>query len=548
MDVSPSSGSSLLHAAQALDGVFLAAVRYGTSSTAWQDAALHLLEVLPRDGTFSLHLGPGFVAELGLRAGALGTQTHAIHEAWRDGVRRLTWDGGCDPSVHRDGLRALCAAADACHAAALQEHDGNLVRAWGGSARAQDTVTRMLFSLGGRPGLTVGCIDPYADAFGPVRDASRLWVQLPRPETARVLVEVVSGGVEAPRRVEASPPSTAGTEWQTLARSIDVAATPRGLAILDAASRANDAADDVLLAAWEPLLDALFAEDDPARLWSRLGPVFACVLAIAPTRPLASGALRTRLTAPERAGRVVEALGAALASRDAIVVARDVATWISWSPPGVRSACSATLASRHDEAFAREVEAALVGMGGGDLVSLAELYGAHLLGAPVLVQWALQRLVEVEPDALSTMSALRGALRSSDEDVRWRALLELGDDDSEATLAAQDSALFSARPEVVAYALEAVVERGDDTARAALLRRVHASDLASLSPTARIRFLDGLARLGGDAAAAWMGGILAERGWFLSAEVKERQGEIRQVLTRLGTPWAQKVLSRGDKP
>jgi hypothetical protein len=61
-------------------------------------------------------------------------------------------------------------------------------------------------------------------------------------------------------------------------------------------------------------------------------------------------------------------------------------------------------------------------------------------------------------------------------------------------------------------------------------------------------FLDALARLEGAAAADWMAEVLVQRGWFLSRDVKERQGEVRQVLQAIGTSWARAVLARGEKP
>jgi hypothetical protein len=132
--------------------------------------------------------------------------------------------------------------------------------------------------------------------------------------------------------------------------------------------------------------------------------------------------------------------------------------------------------------------------------------------------------------------------------VQQRALVALGGDPSRATREALHRALGSSRRDIVAHALEELLQLADDGARDAIFARIRDPGYATLPAATRIMLLDAAARLEGDATADWMAEHLAARGWFLPREQRERQTELRQVLTALGTPWARAVLARGETP
>ena len=557
--MSPSSAprpvpANVQDAAIHLDAVVAVAVRHGTASTAWQHAAERFLERLDAATATGeeivLHIGPGHVVEVGVRDGSGDLHTHAWHDIWRDGLRAIRWSPRTDRAAATAMLRAMCASADAHCARALQGVDVADHHRWQGADREEDTVTAMLRARSERatPGdpsqPVIRAIDPTLPAGGPLRDAWSRWTVPPRAEAARALIDAVVAGVEAPRRPGmVAHDAPARLAWRHTASTLRAHAATRLVAVLEARTNAGTDTPETIAREWLALTDEALgrAGSAPETAWETLGRAIDAVERLAGAHPGMVQAFHAGFRDPTRARTLATQLAHAPTARRG-----EAARWLVSTPPEVLDEVSRALAEAHDSARAEALEQACAETGAA--FAAGRLYRAHMRAPAPVARWALARLNDHHAGEASTTDALRIALTHPDPQVQHLALVGLGGDRSEPTREALDRALLAHDREIVAHTLEELLQVNDDGARSAVLARIQGSDFAALPPALRISFLDAAARLEGPAIADWMGDVLAQRGWFLHRDLRDRQSEVRTVLTSLATPWARAVLARGEKP
>jgi hypothetical protein len=530
-----------------LDGVVAVAVRHGTASSAWQTAVARFLDRInaldPQTAEIALRVGPGTLVEADTRDGEL--HAHAWHDAWRDGLRGMRWRAPVDPVATGAVLRALCGPADAYHATALTGGDLSALRAWAGANRDQDVVTQMLHARGDAASPVIVAVDPTLPTGGPLREAFGRWTTPPRPEASRALNDAVAAGVEAPLRPGIPPlPPEHAQGWRDLAARLQALAPLRSIRVLEERTHAAEDDPATLTTEWLARIDEALASDDLDTAWAALEQIIDAHDGAHARHPKVIRAIRDGLSEARRSEALARCVALAPPARAAAA-----ARWLVVAPRAATEAVSRALAAAHEPERALALEdACLRFRAAGTAFTVGDLYRAHVSAPASVALWAVDHLVEHHAEEPATRETLREALGHPDPDVQQRALVALGGDPSRATREALHRALGSSRRDIVAHALEELLQLADDGARDAIFARIRDPGYATLPAATRIMLLDAAARLEGDATADWMAEHLAARGWFLPREQRERQTELRQVLTALGTPWARAVLARGETP